>query len=385
MELKLEDQGQNTILYCVAFTDIESLIGDVVCAWEHRVRCQPLVRWPGWWSYPIPVPRCRFHGQRTTFDCARTANPENTVLTPAGVAIGRDGIEIMRKPGKSYDFVIMDFMDSNPTSLVWFLCFSTSETNCTLELRYYAIDVILRCVCLLPHAIQWRLPLKRDGHVQSVSCRTRNSGACRWRTHPSHKLKVNEFVDVANHWICVAVQWVSAQNCVEWPAARLRLGRWVGGCITRWLRWWFSDSHPWADNVQTFELPDDFIIVEMTRWVEAEWERWIDSLVCAGVGRFGVFLTLVNWCLKDRFSFSNVNVSSAAVYSICAVFALSQLKHGRFSVREFIHDDGWPEEMDSDLRIQGVMTTLTTSLARRVHLASDTVATNDSGNLWIPG
>ena len=177
------------------------------------------------------------------------------------------------------------------------------------------LNVILRCVSLLPHAIQWRLPLKRDGHVQFVSCS--NSGACRWRTHPSYKLKVNEFVDVANHWVCVAVQWISvqqfvewlasytfkviefaplltsefvsqysqfsAQKCVEWPAALLRLGRWVGGCITRWLRWWFSDSHPWADNVQTYELPDDFIIIEMTRWIEAEWERWVDSLVCADV------------------------------------------------------------------------------------------------------
>ena len=76
-------KGFCTTLSYVAFTDSESMIGDAMRIQNNAFDASRLFADldDGRLS---PAPCCCFYGQRTS-DWGRTANPENTVLTPAEV------------------------------------------------------------------------------------------------------------------------------------------------------------------------------------------------------------------------------------------------------------------------------------------------------------
>ena len=112
---------------------------------EYCVRCQPPVRWPGWWSVCLPSVLCSFYGQRTSDWRCTTYCREHRVWRQPKFAFLEDGVEIIANDQGNR--MTLSYVAFTKTYRVWsgkYLLFLKSEQDLTVDLCNCVIDVSSR-------------------------------------------------------------------------------------------------------------------------------------------------------------------------------------------------------------------------------------------------
>ena len=213
----------------------------------HRVRRQPLVRWPRRGATRSRSTLSRY-GQRTS-DWGRTANPE----IPSGRQTKLQFGEMELKLGENQENCTTLYLSPSWTSIEFgllSLLVSKSEPDLTVDLKIALLTFSDDVACLLPDATSAQaLTVDLSTHVVDVYSKCGPSLAARdtvayqwrlplkrWRTRPnlSYNFKVNEFIDFNNQWVRVAMQWISAQLLMMWFVFLPH--------TTQWYRWQLTDK-----------------------------------------------------------------------------------------------------------------------------------------------
>ena len=150
----------------------------------HRVRRQPLVRWPGHGATRSRSTLSRY-GQRTS-DWWPTGNPEIPSGRQPKLQCGEMELKLCDKPRQLYDFIFVTFMDIyrvwSGVSLgfqEWAGPYSGLE-NCVTDVFWWCgLPLAGRGKCAGPYSGFEYIRCWRKFRMWSVSCRARHSGACR--------------------------------------------------------------------------------------------------------------------------------------------------------------------------------------------------------------